>query len=820
MVYWGIFCFRRDPVFEKERHAMYERIERIKERVVVDTYPICIEKYRITLDVLEKSRNDPMIIRRARILAETVERMPIAIAEDELLVGAGASKPMGLEIDPNYGIWTQDEIDSLIEDGFQMDPQDVKELQELNKKHDPATMIGLMGDIFYESENERILSLLKAGLILPPWKDKAQGKGVGGGYCQSGLGLGPSLILLAVDYSKILSLGTKGLIRQCREEMEKLRFYNKGDIDKYRYYKAVIMCLEAMNRLAGRYSALAAEMAEKESDPGRKEELLVISRNCARVPMEAPESFWEAMQCFWFQFLMLSPSTTLPGCRFDQYMYPFYKKDLEEGRISPEFATELLCCLRLKDMELNRTSGKNNRKKNSGMAKWHNFTIGGQKADGSDGTNDLTYLMLDAAKITKTPHHTLTVRVHEGSPDKLIVKALEVVKEGLGLPAFVSDDSYIKCFTERGVPIEDAREYVMTGCLDANLPGKSRTGPVPMVTIPLIFDLFRHNGVNTKNGEICGLQVGDFADYKSFEELYEAFEKELRYCMEIVGEKNNVELKITQELLADPLRSVLMDQGVEAGMDTFLRTMPFENGAVINPIGMVNVGDSLAAIKKLVFDEKKYSLAELSSALDKDWEGCEEMRRDFLAAPKFGNDEDYVDELVARCYQSFCDICSEIPTILGGVHIPTGISITSHQPGGQLTGATPDGRKAGEILADGTMSPMHGMDKKGPTAVLRSAMKVNQDPFQATLLNMKFSPSSLKSEEDLVKLGAMIRTYLTNGGKHIQFNVVDNATLRRAQDDPKAYRDLVVRVAGYSCYFVQLTKAMQDEVIERTQHIL
>jgi len=797
---------------------MYERVERIKKRVVVDTYPICIEKYRITLDVLEKTKNDPVIIQRAKILDATVERMPIAIAPDELLVGVGASKPMGLEIDPNYGIWSQDEIDSLIEDGFQMDPQDVKDLQELNKKHDPATMIGLMGDVFYEPENERILSLLKAGLILPPWKDKAQGRGVGGGYCQSGLGLGPSLILLAVDYNKILTLGTNELIRQCEEKMKDLRYYNKGELDAYRYYKAVIMSLKAMNKLAGRYAKLAEEMAAKESDPERKKELEKIASNCANVPANPPRDFWEAMQCFWFQFLMLSPSTTLPGCRFDQYMYPFYKKDLDAGGITPEFATELLCCLRLKDMELNRTSGKNNRKKNSGMAKWHNFTIGGQKADGTDGTNDLTYLMLDAALITKTPHHTLTVRVHKGTPQKLLIKALEVVKAGLGLPAFVSDDSYIKCFTERGVPIEDAREYVMTGCLDANIPGKSRTGPVPMVTIPLIFDIFRHNGVNVKNGEICGEQEGDFTKYQSFEELYDAFEKELRYCMNIVGEKNNVELKITQELLVDPLRSVLMYEGVESGQDTFKRTMPFENGAVINPIGMVNVGDSLAAIKKLVFDDKKYTLSQLQDALDKDWEGFDDMKEDFLAAPKFGNDIDYVDEIVARCYKSFCDICEEIPTILGGVHIPTGISITSHQPGGQLTGATPDGRKAGEILADGTMSPMHGMDKNGPTAVLKSAMKVNQDPFQATLLNMKFSPSALKTEEDLIKLGSMIQTYLTNGGKHIQFNVVDNKTLRAAQEDPKKYRDLVVRVAGYSCYFVQLTRAMQDEVIDRTEN--
>jgi len=799
---------------------MYDRIERIKKRVVIDTFPICIEKYRITLDVIEKTKNDPIIIQRAKMLTATASRMPIQIADDELIVGISASKPMGLEIDPHYGIWTQDEIDSLIEDGYEMDPQDVKDLQELNKSHDPATMIGLMGDIFYEPENERILSLLKAGLILPPWKDKAAGKGVGGGYCQSGLGLGPSLVLLAVDYTKLLEFGTSGLIAQAKEHMAKLDFNNPGDIDKYRYYKAVIMSLESMDILAKRYSDLAFDMASKENDPKRKAELQQIGEICAWVPMNPARTFREAMQCFWFEFIMLSPSTTLPGTRFDQFMYPFYKADLEAGRITREEATELLCLLRLKDMELNRTSGKNNRKKNAGMAKWHNFTIGGQKADGTDGTNDITYMMLDAAAITKTPHHTLTLRVWEGTPEDIMVRALEVVRMGLGMPAFVGDESYMACFTSRGVSREDAAEYVMTGCLDANIPGKSRTGPVPMVTIPLIFDIFRHNGVNAANGELCGIKTGEFAEFKSFEELYAAFEEQMRYCLKIVGEKNNVELKITQELLPDPLRSVLMYEGVESGMDTFCRKMPFENGCVINPIGMVNVGDSLAAIKKLVFDDKKYTLKQLNDALEANWVGYDEMLKDFTAAPKFGNNDDYVDSITARCYKSYTDIVDTIPTILGGVHIPTGISITSHQPGGGLTGATPDGRKAGEILADGTMSPMHGCDTNGPTAVLQSAMKIDQDPFQATLLNMKFHPASLRTDDDLKKLAGMIRTYLTNGGKHIQFNVVDKDTLVKAQERPKEYRDLVVRIAGYSCYFVQLNKPMQDEVIARVEHTL
>lgn len=799
---------------------MYERVERIKKRVVVEHYPICIEKFRITLDVTEKTKNDPVIIQRGKILKATAERMPIAISDDELIVGIGASKPMGLEIDPHYGIWTQDEIDSLLEDGYTMDPQDVKELQELNAKYDPDTMIGRMGDIFYEPENERILSLLKAGLVLPPWKDKAEGRGVGGGYCQSGLGLGPSLILLCVDYTKILHQGTDALIAQAREEMKKLNYCRVGDVDKFRYYRAVIMSLEAINILADRYSKRAFEMAETETNAVRKEELRKIGEICAWVPSKPARNFREAMQAFWFQFLMLSPSTTLPGGRFDQYMYPYYKADIEAGRITKEEATELLCLLRLKDMELNRTSGKNNRKKNAGFAKWHNFIIGGCDENGKEASNDISYMMLDAALITKVPHHTITLRVSKDTPEALMLKALECVQAGLSMPAFVSEDSYIKFFTSHGVPISDARDFVITGCLDANLPGKSRTGPVPMTVQSLAFDIFRHNGINVKNGEMAGIATGDFTKFENFEDMMEALKKQLYYCWSIVAEKNNVELKITQELLPDPLRSALMYEGIESGMDTFCRHMLFDNAASICTIGMVNVADSMAAIRKLCFDEKKYTLAELYDALEADWEGYDEMRRDFKNAPKYGNNDDYVDNILAELYQFFCDSMLDFPTLTSDYHVPCGISITSHQPGGQLTGATPDGRKGGEILADGSVSPMQGVDHEGPTAVFSSAIKLNQDPFQATLLNMKFAPSALKTESDLLKLSSMIRTYLTHGGKHVQFNVVDSDELRDAVAHPEKHRELIVRIAGYSAYFVQLNAQMQQEVIERTEHQL
>ncbi|MBQ1892144.1 MAG: hypothetical protein II164_07380, partial [Firmicutes bacterium] len=315
--------------------------------------------------------------------------------------------------------------------------------------------------------------------------------------------------------------------------------------------------------------------------------------------------------------------------------------------------------------------------------------------------------------------------------------------------------------------------------------------------------------------------TGDFTKFQSFEELWEAWRKQFEYCISAVTERNNVEIKITQEILPDPFRAALMQNGIESGKDIWCRhDIPFDNTASVCSIGMVNVGDSMAAIKKLVFDEKKYTMKQLYDALEADWVGYEDMQKDFLAAPKYGNDDPYVDKIVAKLYKMLADYVVTKPTITGGTTVPCGISITSHQPGGLLTGATPDGRKAGTLLADGTMSPMQGRDVNGPVAVMKSALNIDQDPWQATLLNMKFDPNNLKTKEDHEKFAALITTYLKNGGKQVQFNVVTQETLIDAHEHPADHRELLVRIAGYSAYFVQLNNEMQIEVINRNmQHI-
>jgi len=527
------------------------------------------------------------------------------------------------------------------------------------------------------------------------------------------------------------------------------------------------------------------------------------------------------MQAFWFTFLMTTPSPTASIGRFDQYMYPFYKKDTKDGTTTNEEVLELLQCLRIKDMHINRTSGKLARQKNAGMAKWHNMTIGGVIPEtGEDATNELSYLILDAIKLCPVPHHTVTVRVSESTPEDLMLKALEVVKTGIGMPAFVGDRSYIEYLLSEKVPLEDARDYAMGGCIDATIAGKSRIAAYGMFIVSKVFEVTLYNGVDPRLGVQLGPKTGEFESFKTFDEFFNAFKAQLKYFMGLHAERNNIDLQVFRDLYPDPVRSAWMYNGVQEGKALLERKFPFENAAVLNPVGMINVIDSLAAVKKIVFDDKKVSQKELFEVLKTNWEGArgQEIRRLFLAAPKYGNNDDYVDSIARDVYHYFAKTAPEFKTYIGGTHKPTGVSISAQWPGGALTGATPDGRCAGVCLADGTVSAMRGMDTHGPTAVILSASKIDQVPYQASLMNMKFHPSSLKTAEDLRKLSFLIRTYLSRNGKHIQFNVVNKEILVQAQKEPETHKDLIVRIAGYSAYFVQLGEPMQNEIIGRTEH--
>lgn len=799
---------------------MTDRVKRMKESLKISKYPLCVEVFRLANDSLDKTGGEPMLLRRAKLHAHILDNITIFIEDEDLLCGSGASKPFGMEMQYEYGVWTKDEVESLKSEIYTITPEDEKELYDLNERFAGNCLNSNLIDALSESlgMDERMWPFMQSGTILPPWKDRKGGSG--GGFAMSGYGLGPGFFLVCIDYERILKEGAQAIIDEAKQCLKDIRYTSEDCIEKKNFWKSVIIVFEAWIRFCNRYAELAEKMAADEQNEIRKAELLEMARICRKVPQYPAESFREAMQSFWFSFLMALPSPTTSAGRFDQYMYPFYKNDIEAGKISRDEALELIEIMRCKVMKINRVSGKANRMKNAGQAKWYNWTIGGVKEDGSDATNDLSYLLLESAKDTLLPHFTITLRVHEKTPPELMQKALEVVRSGIGMPAFVGDKSYVNFFTDSGMTLENARDYCMTGCVDGNVPGRSRSQVVTFFIIPQVLDIFMHNGFCRYTKEMVGIETGDITKMESFEEFYEGFKKQFKHLMSMAAERNNVELLAQRSLFPDPFRSALMENGVKDGKDLLNKSFAIENCSCLGAVGGVNTGDALYAVKKLVYDEKKYTMEQLLEALDADWDGYEDMRNDFIAVPKYGNNIDEPDMYVADVYKLFADTCAENPTAYGGHVTANAISISAHQPGGLCCGATPDGRKGGEILADASLSPDHGKDVCGPVAVFQSAMKVNQDPYQGTLMNMKIAPSSMRTDEDLAKLGSMIKTYLTHGGKHVQFNVVNREEMEDAKVHPENHGELVVRVAGYSAYFTRLPGSIQDEVINRSEQTL
>ncbi len=794
---------------------MTDRVKMRLEATRKGKYPIVTEAVEIMIPSFERNDGKPHIVRRAQAVADYLDNRTIFIQDGELLVGNMASVPMGMEASPDGPTWPEDDLADLLAGNEITMSEEAK--SKLHIASDYWSGKGRLDaerkGVYYD--DDRLWPFIHRGFLCPPWPSRGVGRGNGMAGTGWGYVPGPT-VLMTPDYETIISTGFENKIKEIEEAMKKVRYITAEDLYTTDYFTAALITLKTMIRTGERFSKLAAEMAEKETDGKRKAELLQISEICANVPRKPASSFREAMQAYYF-FWCYNATGTMPGGRFDMIMYPYYKKDLEEGKITREEALELVELLRVKISEYNGVGGgKGQREKWAGMARWHNFILGGCDRDGNEATNEMTYIMLDATEEVRTPHPTLTVRVSDKTPEKLIKRSLELVRSGLGMPAFISEDLYMSFLTDRGVPLEDARDFAIAGCLDIQVPGQSRNYAFGMFIIPMVLELAMYEGCDPDSKVFFGLKTGKFEDFKSFDEFYEAFLKQLDLCSGMVNEEHNIQLTLHRDYMSDALNSVFFKDGVSSGKDAMHRTLPFENGSVLNMIGMANVANSLAAVKKLVFEEKVITAKELIDAMNANWEGYEEIRKMCLDAPKFGNDDDYVDDIMKKLWDDYAEIANHHMTIFGTPILPTATSITAHAPGGALTGPTPDGRMKGETLADGSVSPAQGSDVNGPLAVLNSGMKIPQDKYMATLLNMKFTPSTLRTDEDLEKLGAMVRAYLTNGGKHVQFNVVDKETLEKAKLDRNSYRDLIVRVAGYSSYFVVLTPRVQDEIIART----
>jgi pyruvate-formate lyase len=781
--------------------------------------PVGVQKARLITESFQATEGQPAILRMARALHEVASRMDIFIEDHQLLAGNPASKPWGVELTQLWGVWPESEIAALEAAGFQFEAGAREEIARLNEYWRDRCLTARMTQLY---DDDRLWPYAQLGIVLPAFRSREEGWGaggmLGGGY---GIQHEISQFIGTPDYALVLERGTRALIAEAREALARTRLFSAEAVEQADYLRAVIISLRALELTGTRFSALAAEMAGREGDQERRRELLLMADTCARVPAEPARTFNDAIQCYWFLMLCMLPSGVLGMGRLDQLLYPYYERDKAAGLICAEQAVELLGCLRIRDMGVTVTGGMSHRAKWAGGSKWHNVVIGGQDESGRDATNELSFLILDAALAVPTPHHTITLRVHEGTPDDLLRRALEVARTGLGMPALVGDKGMIDYLVSQGVAVPEARDYNIAGCLSVSLTGQSRVVACPMFVTPRVLEIALRGGHDPHSGTQAGPLTTPLPECATFDDFYRGLCAQLGHFLELQAEFNNVTIRAIAEKFPRPLESALMVDGLRASRSHLDRTLPYENANMVNPIGLINVADSLTAIEQLVFAEGKVSGAELLAALETNWQGerGEEIRQLCLRAPKFGNDDERADAMTARLFTTVAALSSGFGTTCGGTTKASALTIgTSAWPGGALTGATPDGRRAGQQpLAEESLTPSSGSEQRGASQVLASAASIPQIPFQSTELDIRFAAGALDREPDLAALAVLIRQYFARGGKHLQLNVADRAVLAAAREKPELYPDLMVRLGGSSSYFVQLSPELQVDIIARSQ---
>lgn len=792
-----------------------KRMNDYRESVLTKKPYICAERALLATEAYKENMNQTNVMKRALMLKNILEKMSIYIEDETLIVGNQASSNKDAPIFPEYTMeFVLNELDL-----FEKRDGDVFYITEQTKE-DLRSIAP-----FWENNNLRA----KAGCLLPEEVSVFMETGFFGmeGKMNSGDAH------LAVDYRKVLEVGLQGYKERTLKEKANLDLTQPESIKKYQFYNAILVVLDAVKTFAERFSQLAKEQA-KTALPERKAELLEISRICAKVPNEPAETFHEAIQSVWFIQLILqieSNGHSLSYGRFDQYMYPYLKADLEKGTITEDQAVELLTNLWIKTLTVNKVRSQAHTFSSAGSPLYQNVTIGGQTRDKKDAVNELSYLVLKSVAQTKLPQPNLTVRYHSGLDKRFMDEAIEVMKIGFGMPAFNNDEIIIPSFMKIGVTEEDAYDYSAIGCVETAVPGKwgYRCTGMSYMNFPKILMTAMNDGIDPVSGKRFVKGNGHFKDMQSFEELQTAWDKTVRELtrMSVIVE-NAIDIGLENEV-PDVLCSALTEDCIGRG-----KTLK-EGGAVYDfisglQVGIANLADSLAAIKKLVFEDKKVTTEELWEALMTDYasDRSKEIQQMILNdVPKYGNDDDYPDMLVREAYDSYIEEVKKYPSTrfgrgpIGGTRYSGTSSISANVGQGRGTMATPDGRNAWVPLAEGC-SPSHNMDKNGPTAVLKSVSKLRtEEIIGGVLLNQKVNPQTLAKEEDKQKLIMLLRTFFNKlHGYHIQYNVVSRETLIDAQKHPEKHRDLIVRVAGYSAFFNVLSKATQDDIIERTEHAI
>lgn len=791
-----------------------QRMYDFREELLETKPMVCAERAIYTTQSYKEYADQPAVLKRAYMLKNILEHMTVYIEPQTLIVGNQASGNRYAPIFPEYAMdWVIDELDRFDQrdgDVFYITEETKDQLREIAPywEHNTIKERGLAAmpassRIFYD-----------LGII------KAEGNITSGDAH------------LAVAYEKIMRSGLRDYEKRTRQAMGKLDLTEMNQLEKYYFHQSILIVIEAVRAFAKRYQELAWKQAGAAGGK-RKTELLEIARIMGKVPYEPADTMYEAVQSMWFVHLLLqieSNGHSLSYGRMDQFLYPYYKADLEKGILTEETACELMTNLWLKTFTINKIRSWSHTQFSAGSPLYQNVTVGGQTPDKKDGVNPMSYLILKSVAQAKLPQPNLTVRYHSGLDDAFMKEAIEVVRLGFGMPAFNNDEIIIPSFIEKGVKEEDAYNYSAIGCVETAVPGKwgYRCTGMSFLNFPKSLLIAMNNGVDLESGTKVAQGVGHFLDMTSYAQLEHAWDTIIRdftrhsviieTCCDMVLEKG----------VPDVLCSSLVEDCIVRG-----KTLK-EGGAVYDfisglQVGIANMADSLAAIKKCVFEDKTVTNRELWEALENDFEGEEgrKIQNLLLAAPKYGNDDDYVDLLVQSAYDVYIDEIKKYHNTryqrgpIGGVYYAGTSSISANVGQGMGTLATPDGRKAHTPLAEGC-SPSHAMDTNGPTAVFKTVAKLpTKEITGGVLLNQKVTPQMLEKPEDRMKLISLLRTFFNRlHGYHVQYNVVSRDTLLDAQVHPEQHRDLIVRVAGYSAFFNVLSRQTQDDIIERTEQVL
>lgn len=796
--------------------TLTERMKEFREEVLDEKPYIDAQRAILATLAYKENLNQPRVMVRAKMLEKVLDNMSIYIEDKSLLAGNQATKNRNAPIFPEYTMeFVMNELDQFEKrdgDVFYITEKTKEQLREIAP--------------FWQNNNLRA----RGEALLPEEVRVFMETGVFG--MEGKLNAGDAH--LAVNYERILKDGLRGYEKRVKECKATLDLTNPDNIDKYCFYNAVLIVLEAVRNFANRYSVLAKDLAEKELNQERKIELLQISRICSKVPYEPAETFQEAVQSVWFIQLILqieSNGHSLSYGRFDQYMYPYYDRDIKNGTIKKSEALELLTCLWIKTLTINKVRSQAHTLSSAGSPMYQNVTIAGQTTDKKDAVNDLSFLVLKSVAQTRLTQPNLTVRYHKNINKHFLDECIEVMRLGFGMPALNNDEIIIPSFMDWQVKEEDAYNYSAIGCVETAVPGKwgYRCTGMSYINFPRMLLCTMNNGVDLTSNKRFTKGYGYFTEMESYEELLEAWDKTIREITRYSVIVENVIDKASERDVPDILCSALTDDCIARG-----KTIK-EGGAVYDfisglQVGIANMADCLAAIKKLVYEEKKITRQELWNAILDDFSSPENKKiQEMLIreAPKYGNDDDYVDQLIVEAYDSYIEEIEKYPNTrynrgpIGGIRYAGTSSISANVGQGMSTMATPDGRNAFEPLAEGC-SPAHNSDKNGPTAVFKSVSKLRTNKITGgVLLNQKMTPQMLSTEENRQKLELLIKTFFNRlHGYHVQYNIVSKETLIDAQKHPENHKDLIVRVAGYSAFFNVLSKKTQDDIIGRTEQSL